>query len=138
MVTAAKNNIVIVDTNIFSYWFKGDTRGKPYLQYAIGHQLVLSFATKGELYYWAMNSRWGPLLMRKLKETIAEHPILNSNDAICQKFAQVRMQLKDEPISYDDYWIAACALKFDCPILTNDVKHFFRIKGVKLLGPYSN
>jgi predicted nucleic acid-binding protein len=50
------------------------------------------------------------------------------------------MQPKDahyEPISYDDYWIAACALKYDCPVLTHDFNHFSRIKGLKLLGPYS-
>ena len=134
--------VAIVDTDIFSYWFKGDIRGEPYREYAKGYYLALSFATVGELYHWSLRKRWGDVLKAKLREAISEFLIIPSDDQVCYKFAEARLpQYKGQPhdlIGYDDYWIAACALRFNCPIITNNYRHFSRIQGIKLLGPYSN
>jgi tRNA(fMet)-specific endonuclease VapC len=133
---------LIVDTDIFSYWFKGDIRGEAYLPYAFDKQLALSFITVGELYYWSLSHSWGPTRVNILKQKLSEYVIISSSDLICWKFAEARLPAvkggHHQSISYDDYWIAACALKNDCPILTNNYSHFSRIKGLKLLGPYSN
>jgi hypothetical protein len=41
---------VLVDTDVFSFVFKGDTRGDLYLPHLSGSTLNLAFATVAELY----------------------------------------------------------------------------------------
>lgn len=129
---------IIVNTDIFSYWIKGDTRGDPYYPYSVSKKLTLSFASVAELYYWEYNKHWGPQFVTKLEQKISECVILPSNNDVCREFSIIRFQSKSKPIGYTDYWIAACARSFKCPILTNNYNHFSRIEGIKLLGPYTN
>lgn len=144
MISSIENDrnkpILIVDTDIFSYWFKNNTHGEIYRQYAVGSKMALTFATVGELYYWAYIKKWGPDNINNLERAISEYMILPYDYFVSQQYAKARVQQerKGEAIGYTDYWIAACALSYDCPIITNNYSHFSRIKGIKLLGPYSN
>jgi len=131
-------NTILVDTDIFSYWIKGDTRGDPYYPYSVSKKITLSFASIAELYYWEYNKNWGSKIIAKLEQKISECVILPANNDVCREFSIIRFQLKNSPIGYIDYWIAACAKSYKCPILTNNHSYFSRIKGIKLLGPYSN
>ena len=139
---AAINPVVIVDTDIFSYWFKRDSRGEAFRSYAIGRKMALAFPTVGELYYWSLKYDWGETRFNQFEQLIKEYLFLPSDGEVCRKFAWVRFQKTQdkhiEPIGSNDYWIAACALRYNYPILTNNYEHFSRIKGIKLLGPYSN
>jgi tRNA(fMet)-specific endonuclease VapC len=136
--------VAIIDTDVFSYWFKGDSHGNQFRQYAKGYYLALSFASLGELYYWAYKNKWGERRLKTLEQSIQDCLILPYDDLklVCQRFASARVPHVQgahfELINYMDYWTAACALKYNYPIITNNVEHFSRIKGIKLLGPYSN
>jgi predicted nucleic acid-binding protein len=132
------NNTILVDTDVFSYWIKGDSRGDPYHPYSIGRKLALSFASVAELYYWEQTRKWGFKLINQLEQKVSQCAILPANDDVCREFAAIRYQLRNKPIGYIDYWVGACAKSFKCPILTNNYNHFSRIDGIKLLGPYSN
>ena len=131
-------NTIMVDTDIFSYWIKGDTRGDPFYPYSISKKVALSFASVAELYYWEYNKNWGRELITRLEQKISECVMLPSSNDVCREFSMIRFQLKNKPIGYLDYWIAACARSYKCPILTNNYSHFSGIEGIKLLGPYSN
>jgi tRNA(fMet)-specific endonuclease VapC len=136
------DQVVIVDTDIFSYWLKGDTRGEAYRSYAVGRQMALAFPTVGELYYWALKYNWGTSRLNQFERTIREYLFLPVDGIVCKYFASARFQKTQgkhtEPIGSNDYWIAACALRYGYPILTNNYRHFSRIKGIGLLGPASN
>jgi tRNA(fMet)-specific endonuclease VapC len=136
----SNNPIVIVDTDIFSYWIKQDNRGDLFHPFIIGRTPALVFVTVGELYYWAYKRKWGADKVQRLENKIKEYLVFPYDDAICHCFARVRHQLErqGEMINYADYWIAACALCFDCPLLTYNYQHFSRIKDIKLLGPNVN
>jgi tRNA(fMet)-specific endonuclease VapC len=139
MVLSA-NTGIIVDTDVFSYWFKNDTRGKAFYQYTQGKRLYLTFITVGELYYWATKKNWGRHQIQQMENKIAEYAILPYDYSGCQYYAVTRNQKerKGEIVHHADYWVGACALSYDCPILTNNYSHFSRIKGIRLLGPSSN
>jgi tRNA(fMet)-specific endonuclease VapC len=134
------NPIILVDTDIFSYWLKKDTRGEAFRPYIIGRQMALSFATVGELLFWAYKKGWGANRLKILERVISEYLVLPYDYEICKNFARARLQqeINGEPVGFTDYWIAACALKYNIPILTNNYRHFSRIKSIKLLGPYTN
>jgi tRNA(fMet)-specific endonuclease VapC len=136
--------VAIIDTDVFSFWFKGDSRGIPFRQYAKGYYLALSFATLGELYYWAHKNNWGESRLSLLELAISDCLILPYDNLklVSQKFALTRLPhakgKQFQAIDYMDYWTAACALQYDYPIITNNYSHFSRIKGIRLLGPSSN
>lgn len=39
------------------------------------------------------------------------------------------------PVNYPDYWVAACALRYNLPLATNNIGHFKHVKGLKLIIP---
>jgi tRNA(fMet)-specific endonuclease VapC len=51
-------NLIVVDTDLVSYFFKGDSRVHPYLAAWAGRQLVVSFMTIAELKLWAIIRKW--------------------------------------------------------------------------------
>jgi predicted nucleic acid-binding protein len=59
-------NIVLLDTNVVSYLFKGDTRGVAYAPLLNGNRLAISFMTVAELFEWAAIRNWGRDAWRSL------------------------------------------------------------------------
>lgn len=45
---------VVVDTDVISFQFKGDSRASLYDPHLAGHILVVSFMSVAELDYWAV------------------------------------------------------------------------------------
>jgi tRNA(fMet)-specific endonuclease VapC len=139
-----EDQIIIVDTDIFSFWLKNNSLGEPFRNYAIGHRLALSFITVGELYFWALKSNWGKERLIHFEQTLKSYLFLPCDGAVCENYAWARLQKAQErqrhiePIGSNDYWIAACALRYNYPILTNNYQHFSRITGIKILGPHYN
>ena len=50
---------VVVDTDVVSYIFKGDTRGDAYRRHLVGRLGIVCFMTVAELDRWALNHSWG-------------------------------------------------------------------------------
>jgi tRNA(fMet)-specific endonuclease VapC len=48
---------IVVDTDVLSYLFKGDTRGDLYRPHLDGQVLLISFMTLAELDRWALAQR---------------------------------------------------------------------------------
>lgn len=69
--------------------------------------------------------------MRKLADTLG---CVESDEEICEMFGKIKATLeKDGNIIDDaDLFIAACAMSNDAVLVTNNEKHFKRIKGLKL------
>ncbi len=64
------NGIVIVDTDVVSYLFKGDTRAEAYRQHLLGKTPAISFMTVAELYQWAFVRNWGEHRLARLDERL--------------------------------------------------------------------
>ena len=62
-------NAAIVDTDVVSMLFKGDTRALAYRSHVTGRLLGISFMTLAELERWALERGWGT--SRKLD--LAQH-----------------------------------------------------------------
>lgn len=52
---------VVVDTDVVSYLFKGDSRAEAYRPHLTGNLLVVSFMTVAELDRWALERDWARL-----------------------------------------------------------------------------
>jgi len=68
--------IVLLDTNVVSYLFKGDTRATAYAPLLQGQRLAISFMTVAELFEWAAARKWGRARLTRLEQTLATYVII--------------------------------------------------------------
>lgn len=127
---------VLVDTDVFSFWLKQDTRGKPYEADARGKGLCLSFMTVAEVKRWALGRNWGPAKIRVLAESIERCTIVDYDNALADAWAQVTHERAriGRPIECGDAWIAATSVRHDLPLLTHNAKHFRGITGLRVVS----
>lgn len=127
---------LVIDTDVWSFWFKGDTRGAPYRALATDKTLFISFQTVAELYYWAEKQHWGIRRRRQLIRQLRFYGILEYDDATAHHWAQLRAECHQQglPISAQDAWIAASALRHSCPLLTHNAADYAGISNLKIIS----
>lgn len=62
--------------------------------------------------------------------------LLEIDEAVAWQASRVRRHLRQlgKPIGDNDVWIAATALCYGLPVVTNNVTHFARVPGIKIMG----
>lgn len=126
---------LVLDTDVWSFAFNGDSRADLFSKHLIGKTPCITFATIGELYLWAELRNWGAQRRSALSQAIAKHVILTWDDVTAQQWAKVRAERQriGKPIAAQDAWIAACALRHGLPLVTHNRDHFDEIPGLTLL-----
>ncbi len=124
-------DVVVVDTDVVSFLFKGDTRGQTYRRHLRGKTLAVSFMTVAELYQWAYARNWGERKLRRLESGLRAYVILPYDGELCRQWARVRVecQRQGRPMSAQDAWIAATALRHGCPLATHNRDDYGAIAG---------
>jgi tRNA(fMet)-specific endonuclease VapC len=126
----------IVDTDVVSMLFKGDTRALGYRAHVTGRLLGISFMTLAELERWSLERGWGPRRKLELAEHVTHYAVLPVSRELCRKWAEVAFAAKrrGRPIQTADAWIAASALYYHVPLITNNKSDYSFIEGLTLLS----
>jgi tRNA(fMet)-specific endonuclease VapC len=124
---------VLVDTDVFSYLFKGDTRAALYRPHLNGKRLHLAFSTVAELYRWAVKNGWGRQRIDSLRLTLRNYVVLPYDDAIAWNWAEV-MCIPGHPVSHGDAWVAATALRHQLTLVTNNRKDFEPMPNLQIIS----
>ncbi len=113
---------VVVDTCVVSFVHKGDDRAELYRPHLTGNLLVISFMTLAELYRWPLERSWGEPRRTALDEYLRNYVVYPVNRALCRQWATTTDQAKrgGRPIDVDDAWIAATAMLYGFPLVTNN------------------
>ena len=124
----------LLDTNICVYWLKGNELIEQKILSVGMDNVALSFINVSELYYGAYKSQRiesNLNMVRQLTETLN---VVESDEAISEIFGQLKAELEGAGTIIDDadLFIAACAKVHGLILVTNNLKHFKRIKGLKL------
>ncbi|MFL6215125.1 MAG: type II toxin-antitoxin system VapC family toxin [Blastocatellia bacterium] len=129
-------DIVVADTNVVSYIFKEDSRGRLYEPHLGGKDVVISFVTLAELDRWAISSSWGETRKRKLEAYLDGFFVVHSNAMLCHLWAEIveSGKQKGQPIQPGDAWIAATALLHKVPLVTHNRKDFVGVEGLTLFS----
>jgi tRNA(fMet)-specific endonuclease VapC len=92
--------------------------------------ISVSFMTLSELYYGAYKSQYVDENIAAINLLAAKLSIVESNDEICACFGNLKALLEKQGMIIDDadLFIAACALTTGAILVTNNIKHFKRIK----------
>ena len=129
--------VVIVDTNVASFLFKGDTRAELYEPHIEGDTLpAISFMTLAELEQWAVLRNWGPQRRDDLIAFIKDGFVtVDSNEAFCRMWAEVKGQAQrvGHQIETADAWIAATALLYNAELRTHNASDFNFLPGLQII-----
>lgn len=125
----------LVDTDVFSFYFKDDTRKLLYEPHLENQFLFLSFMTYAELRGWRLNRDWGTNLTTQLESSLRRHSIQNSNQRICDLWAEIIFESRKtgKTIAHPDAWIAATAIALDVPLVSHNARHFRHIERLILI-----
>ena len=96
--------------------------------------IAISLVTVGELYEGAFGSKDPERHLSTLRSFLRPFVRVNLNDAIAERFAQVRSLLRGrgELIPDFDILVGATALHYDLTVLTDNVRHLGRIPGLRV------
>jgi tRNA(fMet)-specific endonuclease VapC len=128
---------VLLDTDVYSFITRGDSRGEPFRRAIEGRRLCLSFATVAELYKGAKKRGWSPERVQEMEADLQRYLVLGYDTAlvrICGELLAER-ERSARPMEEFDAWIAATALRHAIPLATNNIRHFEGIDGLELVGP---
>ena len=134
---ALSKSRIVVDTDVVSYLFNAHSQAEFFQPYLLHRTLAVSFMTIAQLYYGAFHASWGTSRLTRLENHLKNYVILPYDHELCLKWAAVRQECESNgrPIEHADCWVAACALRHDCALATNNLKHFAHIEGLALISP---
>src|SRR5688572_10041925 len=107
---------VLLDTDVFSYLLKGDSRAGFYKPHVAGKTPAIAFVTVGELFHWTVKRKWGPRKIANLEQSLRSTIIVPYDLEICRIYGRLKSELRtidgsDRVVGSNDLWIAACAMR---------------------------
>ena len=124
---------ILLDTDVTSYIIKDLPIAAPFRPVIFGKRVAVSFMTIAEIHEGICRSNWGEGKRRKIADGMQQFVILPFTVNVCEIWGRIRAERKQQPISVGDAWIAATAVAYQLPLLTNNGKHFQGITGLNLL-----
>ena len=127
----------MLDTNTLIYLMKNKPPIVAERVNALGGsaELCMSFFTFAEWLMGAERSTRKPDVLRRLDALTRVVPVrYGVNRAICEHYAVqfTRLRAAGTPIGANDLWIASHALADDCTLVTNNMREFERVSGLRL------
>jgi predicted nucleic acid-binding protein len=81
---------VVLDTDVWSFPFKGDSRAEHYRPYLEDNVLCISFQTVAELLQWIETAGWGEKRRERLHQWLHRFHVLGYDDATALIWARIR------------------------------------------------
>ena len=124
----------LIDTDIIIYSLKGDAIVQNRFSLNENIPKAISVITYGELLYGAKKSRnveKNLAVVYRIKELF---PIIGIDKAVMETFSAVKVTIQKIGSSIDDMdlLIASTAMTMNYTLVTNNEKHFGKIKGLKI------
>ena len=136
MSAAPPGGAVVVDTDVVSFIFKGDTRGALYRPHVEGQIAVIAAQTRAELELWTLERNWGPRRKDQLRQELRKYVLAPFTEAVCLRWAHIMdgARRTGRPVSTADAWVAATALAYAVPLVTHNGGDFAGIPGLTVIA----
>jgi predicted nucleic acid-binding protein len=103
-----------------------------------GVEAAVAFATIAEVHYGAYKGQWGMRRLARLEQDILDFSVLTPDDDVFRLCGWLRGKARraghplQSPMHANDLWIASCAIRYDLPLLTANIRHFAGLPGLRL------
>jgi len=124
----------LLDTDTLIFFLKGDERVVQRFRESSGSPKALSVVTYGELLYGAHKSSRTQQNLAKVYRLAEIYPVIHISRAVMECFGGMKAELGRNGISVDDFdlLIGCTALTLNYTVVTNTMKHFSRIPGLRV------
>ena len=124
----------LLDTDTIIYSLKGHPAVQKNLRRHIHDPIKMSVITLMELYYGAHKSQRVASNLAKIKYLESSIGIIPLGVESVETFGMLKANLEKAGSPLDDFdlILASCALAHNLVLVTNNVKHFQRIEGLKI------
>ena len=108
-------NAVVVDTDVVSLVFKGDSRAEKYLSALTAPDLLVSFMTEAELERWILQAKWGPERIVRFRTYMKRFVSVPSSRDLIVKWAEVMVVARSlgRRIEVADFRVSRVAARND-------------------------
>ena len=127
--------MILLDTNICIAYLHGDRNvTRELLQADEADCVMIPGMVEGELFYGVEKSCRREENREKTVRLLALIPVYHADDAVMKKFGELKASLETEGNRVDDadVLIAATALCAGATLVSGNVRHFKRFRGLKL------
>lgn len=127
----------ILDADWIIHALHGRQRANNTLRDLATDRIYVALVTIGEVYEVAFNSPNPEAHLNALREFLLPYRIAQLNEAVVERFAEIRASLRrrGQLISDFDIILAATALQYDLTVLTFNTRHFERIPDLSIYQP---
>jgi tRNA(fMet)-specific endonuclease VapC len=124
----------LLDTDTIIYTMKGHRAVQENLSAHVNDPIKICVITLMELYYGAYKSQEPTGNLAKIKTLENSLEVLSVGNECSEVFGLIKSQLEKAGAPLDDFdlLLASCAMACNLTLVTNNTKHFKRIKGLKL------
>jgi tRNA(fMet)-specific endonuclease VapC len=129
-------NACVNDTDVISFIFKSDTRASYYYPHLNNTLGLMSFMTLSELRQWTLVRGWGERRLRELESFLTQYHVIYADDYLCTIWAEIRRDAikLGRPIDTADAWVAAVAVLYGVPLITNNRPHFMGVPDLTIIS----
>lgn len=120
------SDFLVLDTDVASYLFKKSARAADFRPLLENKQVALAFVSVAELFKWTVKRRWTQQKIELLEAALRRYVIVPYDRELAWAWARVMSACEEagRRIGPSDAWIAATALHYDVPLLTNNIAHY--------------
>jgi predicted nucleic acid-binding protein len=124
----------LLDTDTCVFWLKGNEYIEQKVLSVGMDNVALSFINVSELYYGAYKSQRVEANLAMVRRLTEQLNVVESDETVSEMFGELKATLESAGTIIDDadLYIAACSVVHGLTLVTNNTKHFKRIKGIKL------
>ena len=124
----------MLDTNIFSYMVNNHAAVLRRYGIAEPNDVCLSIISRGEILFGIQKQSPSGIKLQRIHYLLEQIPVALLDEAVASRYAKIRaeLELAGQPISPNDTWIAAHSLSLGATLVTNNVREFKRVKGLKV------
>ena len=124
----------LIDTDTVIYALKGDEQILRHFKETAAEPKALSVVTYGELLYGAWKSQRRQENLAKVRRLREIFPIVEATNGIMETYAAIKanIETRGKPLDDFDLVIASTAISLGYRLVTNNERHFRRIKELQL------
>jgi predicted nucleic acid-binding protein len=124
----------LIDTDTIIYNLKGNDAVTKNLQRHFADPIKISIVTLMELYFGAYKSEKVAVNLAKVRTLENSFEVIVADKESAEIYGMLKASLEKSGTPLDDFdlIIAACALAHNLILVTNNIKHFSRVEGLKL------